>query len=138
VALSLTGLDNLSGAFFRIDCRAADAGCTASRMLASWHAHVHVAAFVVAGLATAVAPFVLASRMKHLDGWRDLVRAARIFGVLTIVALVVSGVTTGTPVQGWTQRAAAVLVAFGVAALAARAFRLTSRSLGALLQAAGR
>src|SRR4051812_45884397 len=37
VALALVGLDNLSDTFFRLDCRAADAGCKASVAAASWH-----------------------------------------------------------------------------------------------------
>jgi hypothetical protein len=138
VALSLLGLDNLSDAFFRLDCRAADAGCSNSDMLASWHAQVHLASFLVAALATVVAPFVLASRMKRLDGWGDLARPARIFGVLFLGALVLSGVTTGTSVQGLTQRVAAVLVCAGFTVIAARVLLLSSGLRVSLLQLAGR
>lgn len=138
VALSLPGLDNLSDAFFRLDCRAADAGCSTSDMLASWHAQVHLASFVVAAIATVIAPFVLASRMKRLDGWGDLARPTRIFGVFFLAALVFSGATTGTSVQGVTQRIAAVLVCTGVAVIATRVLLLSSGLRVSLLQLAGR
>jgi hypothetical protein len=122
----VSGLDNLSDAFFRLDCRAADAGCSSSDMLASWHAQIHVASFVVAAVAAVTAPFVLANRMRRLDGWATLARPTRVFGVLTIALLVLSGATTGTSVQGATQRIVAVFVTAGVAALAARTLVLSS------------
>jgi hypothetical protein len=43
LAASLIGLDNLSDAFFRLDCRAADQGCTAAAAASSWHGQVHIA-----------------------------------------------------------------------------------------------
>ena len=56
VALSLAGLDDLSDAFFRLDCRAADNGCSIATATASWHGKVHLAAAVVAALATVRRP----------------------------------------------------------------------------------
>jgi hypothetical protein len=120
VALSLPGFDTMSDAFFQLDCRAADAGCTMAEATASWHGKAHIACFVIAALATVAAPFVLAHRMRRVDGWQDLAVPTRIFGVLTIVALAVTAATTGTAAQGWTQRGAIVLVALGIGALARR------------------
>jgi len=123
VALSLPGFDTLTDAFFRLDCRAADAGCTAAEATASWHGKAHLACFVVAALATVAAPFVLSRRMQRVDGWQDLAGPTRAFGVLTILALIVTGASTGTAFQGWTQRGAAVLVCLGIVALAWRVLR---------------
>lgn len=124
VALSLPALDNLSDAFFRLDCRAADPGCSISQAAASWHGKTHIAAFVIAAVPTLIAPFALAHRMRQVDGWRDLVRPAQVFGVAVVVGLVVSGAASGTGLQGSTQRALIVLVCAGVAALAARVLAL--------------
>lgn len=139
VALSLLGLDNLSDVFFRLDCRAADAGCSTGDAISSWHAQIHLAAFGVAAIATVVGIFVLATRMKRLDDWADLARPTRIFGVLFLVVFLVSGATTGTSVQGLTQRIAAVFVCAGFALVAARVFRLQSGvTRGSFRQLAGR
>jgi hypothetical protein len=128
VALSLPALDNLGDVFFRLDCRAADAGCSASDAAASWHGKAHLIVFAVAVIPTLIAPFALAHRMKLLDQWQDLVGLARIFGVLLLVGIVVNAVTTGMGVQGWTQRGLIVFVCAGVAALAVRVRRLASSS----------
>jgi hypothetical protein len=125
VALSLPGLDNLSDTFFRLDCRAADAGCSAADAASSWHGKIHVIAFIIAAVATIAAPWVLARRMRAVDGWHDLAGKTRAFGVLTIVVLVASGVTTGTAAQGTSQRVAAVIVVSGLAALAWQVHRRT-------------
>jgi Protein of unknown function (DUF998) len=127
VALSLPGLDTMSDAFFRLDCRAADAGCTMAEATASWHGKAHIVCFVIAALATVAAPFALAHRMRKVDGWQDLAVPTRIFGILTIVALAVTAATTGTPAQGWTQRGAIVLVALGIGALARRVLKVERR-----------
>lgn len=118
VALSLPGFDTFSDTFFRLDCRAADVGCSAADATASWHGKVHVLTFLIAAVATIAAPFVLARRMRVVDGWHDLARPTWVFGFAVIAVLVLSGVTTGTSVQGWSQRLAAVVVVSGLAALA--------------------
>jgi hypothetical protein len=128
VALSLPGLDNLGDVFFRLDCRAADAGCSTSRAIASWHAKAHLIVFVIAALATVVAPFALAHRMRLVEGWRDLARPAWGFGVLTVVGLVVNGALQDTVGQGWAQRVLAVFVVLGVVALALRVRRLATEA----------
>jgi hypothetical protein len=126
VAFSLPGLDDLSDAFFRLDCRQVDVGCTTADATASWHGKVHVAVFIVAALATVVAPFALARRMRHIDGWRDVARPAWLFGWATIAMLALALVTTGTSVMGSTQRIAATVIPLGVVGLALRVDRLSA------------
>ncbi|MBV9932719.1 MAG: DUF998 domain-containing protein [Actinobacteria bacterium] len=123
VALSLPALDNLGDTFFRLDCRMADAGCTSAAATTSWHAKMHVIVFFVALLPTLVAPFALARRMARLDDWRELARPARIFGLAVVATLALTVVTSGSDVQGWTQRLAIVTVCTGIAALAAQVIR---------------
>jgi hypothetical protein len=123
VALSLPALDHLGDVFFRLDCRAADAGCTTSASTASWHGKMHVAVFLVAAIPTIAAPFVLAARMRAVDGWRDWAGPTRAFGVAVIVVLVLSGATQGTSVQGAAQRVAVIVVTSGIAVLALRMAR---------------
>jgi hypothetical protein len=124
VAVSRPALDNVSDMFFRLDCRAADAGCSASAAASSWHGTIHVVAFLVAAIPTLVAPFALSRRMRAVAGWSDLARAARVFGVTLIVLFVATAASQGTSVQGWSQRVAATFAAFGVAALAVRVLQL--------------
>jgi hypothetical protein len=123
-ALSLPALDNFTDTFFRLDCRAADDGCSATAALSSWHARLHVAFFVIAAIATLVAPFALAHRMRVVAGWRDFAVPTRAFGFVTVVALAVTVASSGTPVQGLAQRAAATVIPLGIVALAWRAQRL--------------
>jgi hypothetical protein len=137
VAASLPGLDTMSDAFFRLDCRAADAGCTASEATASWHGKAHLVCFAISAVATVVAPFVLSRAMRKVDGWQDLAAPTRTFGIVMIAALAVTGATTGTAVQGWTQRGAAVLAALGISMRAWRVLRLESRPVRAAGLVAG-
>jgi len=60
LALSLPAIDNVSDAFFRLDCRASDAGCAEASM--SWHAQVHG---IVGTLVTGIA-FVIALNVTRL------------------------------------------------------------------------
>ena len=126
VALSLAGLDDLSDAFFRLDCRAADHGCSISAATASWHGKVHLIAAVVAAVATIAAPFVLARRMRRAEGWAELARWARLFGVVVLISAIASVSLTETPVQGLAQRVVAVIVPLGVVALAVRVLQLNA------------
>ena len=123
VAGSLIGLDNVGDAFFRLDCRAADAGCSVTKATASVHGKLHIAVGVFAALMTAAAPFFLARRMRVLDAWRDLARPAVVFGVVLLGLLVTYAALERASVGGYVQRSAAVLVAGGVIALAARTIR---------------
>ncbi|MEY2424660.1 MAG: hypothetical protein QOI61_232 [Actinomycetota bacterium] len=126
IVLSVIVFDNITDLFFRLDCRLADAGCSASDQMESWHGKVHIYKFVIALVASVAAPFVLASCMKAVDGWRDLVRPTRIFGGVFVAGAVALAALDGTDVQGTAQRLLAAFVCAGVAALAVRVIRLES------------
>lgn len=123
LALSLPAFDNLTDTFFRVDCQAANAGCSSSDALSSWHAQVHVACFVIALLATVAVPFALARRMAALDLWRDIAPVTKRYGVAVVGVLLLTAVTAGTSVQGLTQRLAIMIACGGVIALAVAALR---------------
>lgn len=138
VAFSLPGLDSLSDTFFRLDCRAADAGCSTSDAIASWHGKIHVGVFAVSALATIAAPFVLAHAMRTREAWTGLARPTKLFGFLTIALFVVTGATSGTAVGGLTQRIAATVVSGAVAVLAWHCARMDGRSWSRVALMAGR
>jgi hypothetical protein len=120
LAASLMGLDNLSDVFFRLDCRAADQGCTAAAAASSWHGRVHLAAGLLSGIATIALPFALAARMRHADGWRDLARPTVLAGSLLVAVLAAYVAFEGKTGGGYLQRAAIVIFSAGVVTLALR------------------
>jgi hypothetical protein len=128
IAGSLPAFDTLTDTFFRLECRAADAGSSASRATTSWHGKAHILAFVIAALATAVAPFLLARRLQLLDAWRDLARPTRIFGVVFVAAIVVTSALTNSSVGGWAQRIVIFYTCGGVFVLAWRTLRTPAAS----------
>jgi len=138
LALSLPGLDNLTDTFFRLDCRAADAGCSTSDAIASWHGKTHVGIFVLSALATIAAPFVLARAMRRREAWVSLARPTKLFGFVTIALLVATGASSGTAVGGLTQRITATVVTGGVAVLAWHVARMEGRSWSRVALMAGR
>ncbi len=138
IALSLPGLDNLTDAFFRLDCRAADVGCSTTDAIASWHGRTHVGIFAVSALATVAAPFVLARAMRRREAWVRLAGPTTVFGFVTIGLLVATGATSGTGVGGLTQRIAATFVTAGVAVLAWHVARSEGRSWSRVALMAGR
>jgi len=118
LALSLAGLDNVTDVFFRLSCRAADAGCTDWDAARTWTGKVHVMAGALTALATIAAPFVLARRMEVVDGWRRRAGPTRAVGY---VILVLSGTYVVLHESGWeglVQRLVVVVAAAGVVALA--------------------
>jgi hypothetical protein len=82
----------------------------------------------IAGVATIVAPFALAHRMRLVEGWRDLARPARIFGVVTVAGVVAYSALESTSVGGLAQRALAIWVPAGIVVLAVRMRRLAFTS----------
>ncbi len=129
VALSLPGLDNLSDAFFRLDCRAADSGCSASDAAASWHGKLHVAVALIAALATIAAPFVLSREMRRVGGWQLLAGPAVAFGFVVVLGAIANVVSIDSSVQGLAQRVLAVIVPLGIVALAVRVLQLNAAEL---------
>lgn len=126
VALSLPALDDFADAFFRLDCRAADRGCTTALAAGSWHGAVHLGVFAVAAAATLAAPWALVRRMQVLPGWAHLARPARAVGVVIALAMAVAALFTHTAVQGLAQRSLDVVVSAALIALAALVVRQSS------------
>jgi hypothetical protein len=137
VALSLMGLDNLSDAFFRLDCRAADPACTTSAAVSSWHGTTHVVVGVVSVIATISAVFALGFRMRRADGWRDLALPTFLFGLLLLAVMVGYSALERKAGGGYLQRTAIVLVSVGAATLALRV-RALARSPASMLRTPSR
>jgi len=119
VAGSILGLDNLSDAFFRLDCQAADPGCAAVA-IASWHAEIHDVAAVVGVALAAGAPFALAHRMRLAAAWRDRAGPTVVFGLLFALVAAAYVALTGADGDGYAQRALWVVASLGVVLLALR------------------
>jgi hypothetical membrane protein len=125
VALSAAGLDDFSDAFFRLDCRAADAGCTEVVATTSWHGAIHGIVGTVTFAVLVIAPFALARRMRLVPAWRPLSRPTLGYGVLLAVAVagfVALSITAG---GGYAQRAVTLLGSVGVIGLALRVLATT-------------
>jgi hypothetical protein len=138
LAASLPAVDNLTDTFFRLDCRAADAGCDTAAATDSWHGTAHLVFFAVAALPTIAAPFVLSRRMHRTDGWTDLARPTKVYGFVFVAVFLTTAATTGTAVQGWSQRGAAVIACAGIVVLAGRVIKLESRLARSGMLLAGR
>lgn len=127
LAASLLGLDNVSDAFFRLDCRRADPGCTDDVRTASWHAQVHELVGFLAVLATVAALFALAHRFRQLERWADLALPVRVLGFGFLGALLVYAVRASRPGGGTAQRVAVVLLIAVFAVLVRRVLALSAR-----------
>jgi hypothetical membrane protein len=125
VALSGAGLDDLSDAFFRLDCRAADLGCTEVVATTSWHGAIHGIVGSITFVILALAPFALARRMRLLPAWRSLAWPAFGYGVLLLVAVAVFVALSISTGGGYAQRAVALLGSVGVVVLALRVLAIT-------------
>lgn len=120
VALSLMGLDNVTDFFFRLPCMAAEPGCTLAVATATLSGKLHLTFGVGTALATGVAPFALAHRMRIVPAWRDFARGTLAFGVLLAALLAAYGVLNGQPGKGYVQRGMALVVGVGIVILAHR------------------
>ena len=133
LALSLMGLDNVSDAFFRLDCGRDVRGCTESLRTASWHAQLHEVIGLVSALATVAAFALLARRFRELPGWQDLAAPAHLFAAAFAAGLLAYAALAEHAGGGLAQRLLVLmlLTAFGV--LAARSHRsLTTDRLYAI------
>jgi uncharacterized protein DUF998 len=126
LALSLPSLDSASDTFFRLDCRAADHGCSMSDAATSWHGKAHIGFFLVAALFTIAAPFVLSARMRAVAAWRDLARPTRIFGIVFVVGFLLALAAGNSSGAGLVQRVLIVYVCTGVCLLARRELQIAS------------
>jgi hypothetical protein len=79
----------------------------------------------VAAIATIAAPFALAHRMDATDAWRTFARPTRRFGAGFVAGLLAVVVSSGTGLQGWTQRALILYTCSGLVVLAAGVLRRT-------------
>ena len=111
VAASGLGLDNLSDAFFRLDCRALE-GCAQS----SWHAQLHGTVGTLTSLATLLAPFALARRYPVAIG----------FGVAIALGDLANFVLDDG--HGFWQRLVRVIAGVGVVLLALQVAKPTRRT----------
>jgi uncharacterized protein DUF998 len=125
VALSAAGLDDLSDAFFRLDCRAADLGCTDMVATSSWHGAIHGVVGSVTFAVLVIAPFALARRMRLVPAWRSLALPTLAYGLLLLIAVGVFVALSITAGGGLAQRAVALLGSAGVIVLALRVLAVT-------------
>ena len=124
VALSAAGLDDLSDAFFRLDCRAADLGCTEAVATGSWHGAIHGIVGSITFVILVLAPFALARRMRLIAAWRSLAWPTLGYGVLVLVAVAIFVALSISTGGGYAQRAVALLGSAGVVVLALRVLAL--------------
>lgn len=128
LAASLVGLDNVSDALFRLDCRRVDPGCTDDVRTASWHAQVHELVGLLAVAATVAALLALAHRFRRLEQWADLALPTVALGAAFLVAMGVYAVRESRPGGGVAQRAAVLLVVAFFAVLVRRVLALSRQS----------
>lgn len=127
LAASLPGLDNVSDVFFRLNCMAAEPGCTEAVRTASGAAKIHMLVGLVTALITVATPFVLARRVRMVPATRALFVPCIVVGSLLLIGLVFYVALENKWGQGIAQRAMAVLASGGVAALALFVLRIDSR-----------
>jgi hypothetical membrane protein len=127
LASSLVGLDDVSDALFRLDCRRVDPGCTDDVRTASWHAQVHEVVGLLAVVATVLALLALAHRLRGLEQWADLARPLVLVTAAFTAAMVVYAVRASRPGGGIAQRVAVLLVVASFAVLVRRVLALSRR-----------
>ena len=125
LAASLVGLDDVTDALFRLDCRRVDPGCTDDVRTASWHAQAHEVVGLLAVVATVLALLALAHRCRRLERWADLARPLALVAGGFAVAMLVYAVRARRPGGGVAQRFAVLLVVAALAALVRRVLALT-------------
>ena len=86
IALAVMGIGQFFDGWFRLDCRAIDAGCSAGGNGWPVVAHEIESLFTVLGLLVSV--FALARAFKKAEGWRDLRMPSLIAGFATIVVFI--------------------------------------------------
>jgi len=126
LALSLMGLDNFSDMFFRLECRAADPGCTQEIAAASVQGKLHIMVALVSVLFTIIAPFALARHMRNLDTWKDLKSKTIVFGIFFLMTLIAYLFTEGGYGHGYTQRIMCLMLSLGIIVLARRVLKITT------------
>ena len=123
LALSAVAIDDLSDAFFRLDCQGSQPGCTEAVSMASWHGQIHAVVGTISFVLMVIAPFFLARSMRKLPTWASLARPTKYFGAGLAVLLVAYVALTGQDGHGTLQRIIALSASAGVCLLAVRAMR---------------
>jgi Protein of unknown function (DUF998) len=119
IAFSALGLDELSDAFFRLNCQTAD-GCTQLQEISSWHGVVHATVGIVTLLVLMAAPFVVARALRKSAKWEDLARPSMFAGVAIDLALLSAAIPHW---GGGAQRLAMVIASMWIGLLALRVRR---------------
>lgn len=122
---ALSGIQDLTDAVFRLDCRAAD-GCSQAQASTSWHAQAHSAIGFACVLLLVVTPFVLARRFRRLPQWRRFAAPTVLLGIVFVVGLIVILAPSTAAYQGLVQRAIALGGAVWGIAVATHVVRLGS------------
>lgn len=134
-ALLLAGsgvaLDDLSDAFFRLDCQASNAGCSTAASTASWHGQIHAIVGTITFLVMVIAPFVLARSMRRIPDWQNLAKPTVMYGVGLLILLTIYLGLTNQIGQGSAQRAISLAASAGVAALAIQVTRRNAKAKAA-------
>ncbi|MDH6578010.1 DUF998 domain-containing protein [Kitasatospora sp. MAP5-34] len=126
VAASPLGLDNVWDVFFRLDCRAADPGCSHSLTGGSWHATVHLAISLLSFPVLVIAPSVLAARFRAHPAWQGCSGPALAFSPVMFVGVLGFLGLHGRDSGGYAERALAMAASVGVILLAVRTHRVLS------------
>ncbi|GLY88015.1 DUF998 domain-containing protein [Actinoallomurus iriomotensis] len=120
---ALSGIQDVTDAAFRLDCRAAD-GCGQAQAAVSWHAQAHNAIGFACVLLLIVTPFVLARRFRRLPEWRRFALPSVLLGVVFVAGLLAVLAPQTASYQGLVQRAIALGGAVWGIAVAAHLVRL--------------
>ena len=86
IALAVMGIGQFFDGWFRLECRAIDAGCNGGGTGWQVAAHEIESLFTVLGLLVSV--FALARAFKKADRWRDLRTPSLVAGFATVVAFI--------------------------------------------------
>jgi hypothetical protein len=133
IAFSPLGFDELSDAFFRLNCQTAD-GCTQLQEIGSWHGVVHASVGIGTILVLMAAPFVVARTLRRSPLWEDLARPSVFLGIAIDLALLSAAIPHW---GGGAQRLAMIGTSIWIAFLAVRVRRLASGQLAEFHRAAG-
>jgi hypothetical protein len=132
IVVSLSGLDNISDVFFRLDCMAAEASCSEAARAASISAQIHMMVGLITALITVVTPFALAWRLRQVPTARRLFWPAIGIGIVLVCGLAVYVALDQKWGQGIVQRGVALVATGSIAALAW--YLLSRSSAGASIQ----
>lgn len=119
LALSVFGLGDLLTFTERLDCRMADAGCTAAKQTSNLGGTLDGTLTTLGFFLLVIGGFLLAAAMKRAPGWQSLVRTTRWFMVTIIVLFFADAVAQHNGLGGLLERLAALAGAAWIAFLAA-------------------